>query len=97
MKGASKIYHEGLVATGKRSTKRPLYEKVKIIIYGLRKYPQIERTFKAHNLEWITKKGESYYPTLAREFYANYTATLENMCKKGKKSMDMPNMDQILV
>lgn len=30
-----------------------------------------------------------------REFDANYTATLENICMKKEKAMDMPNTDRM--
>lgn len=57
----------------------------------------MERRFKACDLEWTTTGGDLYYLIIMREFYANYTTSLENICKKGKRSIDMPNMDRIPV
>lgn len=95
--GAKRIYHDGLTATGRRSLKRHICEEIKIITSGLNRYPQLEQPFREYELAWTTKEGDTYCPTLVREFYANYAAILENMCKKGEKAADKPNMNQIPV
>lgn len=92
-----RLYYDGLIAIKRRSLKRHICEEMKIITCGLNKYPPIERAFKEYDLSWTTKGGDTFCPMLVREFYANYQATLDNMCKKGEKDTDMPNIDQILV
>lgn len=92
-----KIYHDGLTITQRWSLKRPICEEIKIITFGLSKYPQLKKVFREYGLAWTTKEGDTYYPTLVRDFYANYQATLENMYLKGEKDADKPNMNQIPV
>lgn len=86
-----------VMRTKRRSFKRPISEEMKIITIGLNRYPQVEKAFKDYDLAWTTKRGESFCPTLVQEFYANYQATLENMCKKGEKAADMPNLNKISI
>ncbi|PHU04717.1 hypothetical protein BC332_25539 [Capsicum chinense] len=95
--GENTIYHGGMTRTKRRSIKRLVCKEMRIITTGLSRYPQMERVFKDYDLGWTTKRGESFFPILVREFYANYQATLENMCKKGQKATDMPNIDKISV
>lgn len=70
---------------------------MKIITFGLTKYPQIERAFREYNLRQTTKEDDTFCLTLVREFYTNYEATLETMCKKGEKDAYKMNMNQILM
>lgn len=81
----------------KRSLKRPICEAMKIITSELNRYPQIEKAFKEYDLAWIIKGGDTFFPVLVREFYANNQAILDNICKTGVKFIDILNMNQIPV
>lgn len=57
----------------------------------------MEQKFHDYNLGWTTRGGNLFFPTLVREFYANYQARLENMCKEGQKLSDQPLLDKVPV
>ncbi|MCE2054891.1 hypothetical protein HAX54_041595 [Datura stramonium] len=40
---------------------------------------QIEGKYKFYSLGWMSKAPRYYFPTMVREFYANYNATLEGV------------------
>ncbi|MCE3050355.1 hypothetical protein HAX54_047036 [Datura stramonium] len=40
-------------------------------------------------MEWMGESPGNYYPNMVLEFYANYVATLDDQCKKGKKPTEM--------
>ncbi|PHT32705.1 hypothetical protein CQW23_29042 [Capsicum baccatum] len=44
-----------------------------------------------------TKGGYSFFRALVWEFYANYQATLEKMCKQGEKVVDQPLLERFLM
>lgn len=57
----------------------------------------MEQKFHDYDLGWNTQGGNSFCPTLVREFCLNYQARLENICKEGEKSADQPLLDKVLV
>lgn len=57
----------------------------------------MEQKFHGYDLGWTTRGGNSFCPTLVREFYANYQAHLENMCREGEKAADQPLLDKVPV
>ncbi|MCD9644993.1 hypothetical protein HAX54_033621 [Datura stramonium] len=63
----------------------------------LPEYPEIEEKYKFYDLGWMTEALGYYYPTTTREFYANYIATMEVLCKKGQKPIEMLIQLHILV
>lgn len=68
-----------------------------IIMKGLSRYPKLENKFKEYGLGWTTKRGGLFYPTLVWEFYINYHAQLENMCKPCDKVADHPLLVRVWV
>ncbi|MCE3215656.1 hypothetical protein HAX54_003128 [Datura stramonium] len=65
--------------------KRRIALEVRIIDSKLPKYSEIEGKYKFYGLGWMSEAPGYYYPTMVREFYVNYIATLEGLCKKGQK------------
>ncbi|MCE3216079.1 hypothetical protein HAX54_004742, partial [Datura stramonium] len=63
--------------------KRSFAEEVRLIDSELSAYPDIERGNKFYGLGWMSEASGSYFPNMVHEFYANYGATLDNMCKEG--------------
>ncbi|MCE3051131.1 ADP-ribosylation factor GTPase-activating protein agd4 [Datura stramonium] len=68
-----------------------------IIDLELPEYLEIKGKYKFYGLGWMSKAPGYYYPTMVREFYANYIATLEDLCKKGLKPTEMRIPLRILV
>ncbi|MCD9559828.1 hypothetical protein HAX54_018133, partial [Datura stramonium] len=64
-------------------------EKVRMIDSKLPEYPNIEAKYKFYVLGWMSEAPGNYYPTMVREFYANYIAFLEGFYKKGQKPLEM--------
>ncbi|KAF3657465.1 hypothetical protein FXO37_14926 [Capsicum annuum] len=80
-----------------RAVKRPIFEEKRIITKGLIRYPKVEQKFHGYDLGWTTRGGNSFLPALVRDFYANYQAHLENMCREGENAADQPLLDKVLV
>lgn len=57
----------------------------------------MEEVFKEYSLTWTIKRDDLFCPIFVREFFLNYQATLENMCKLGEKATDIPTRETILV
>ncbi|PHT72054.1 hypothetical protein T459_22839 [Capsicum annuum] len=94
---SQKIFFDGLFRTNRRAFKSPIFGENRIITKGLSRYPEVERKFHDYDLGWTTREGNSFFPTLVKEFYANYQVRLENMCKEREKSIDQPFLDKVLV
>ncbi|PHU03334.1 hypothetical protein BC332_28585 [Capsicum chinense] len=92
---AQKIFFDGLRRTNRRVVKRPIIEEKRIIIKGLSGYPEVEKKFYDYNLGWTTRGGNSFYPKLVRDFYENYQARLENICREGEKAAGQPLLDKV--
>ena len=52
---------------------------------------------KEYGLEWTTRGSGVYFPSLVREFYTNYQATVEIMCKVGDRTSDKPLLTKVPV
>ncbi|KAF3664314.1 putative AP3-complex subunit beta-A-like [Capsicum annuum] len=83
--------------TNRRAVKRIIFEKKRIITKGLSRYPEVEQKFHGYDLGCTTGGGNSFCPTLVREFYKNYRALLENMCREGEKIAHQPLLDKVSV
>ncbi|PHT89784.1 hypothetical protein T459_04897 [Capsicum annuum] len=92
-----KIFFNGLHRTNRRAVKRPIFEEKRIITKGLIRYSKVGQKFHGYDLGWTTRGGNSFLPALVRDFYANYQAHLENMCREGEKAADQPLLDKVLV
>ncbi|PHT44898.1 hypothetical protein CQW23_14056 [Capsicum baccatum] len=92
-----KIFYDRLHRTKQRNIKRPIIEEKKIITTELNRYSKVKRKFQDYDLGWTAKGESSFFPTLVKEFYVNYQARLENMCKEGEKSPDQPLLDRVPV
>ncbi|MCD9642822.1 hypothetical protein HAX54_029842 [Datura stramonium] len=55
---------------------------------GLLEYQEIEGKYKFYVLGWMSEAPGYYYPTMVREFYTNYIATLEEPYKNLHAHMD---------
>lgn len=69
----------------------------RVIITGLPGYPVVEKKFRDYGLGWTTKGGKLFCPTLGWEFYMNYQARLEGMCKNGETTADQPLLTRVPV
>ncbi|PHT53298.1 hypothetical protein CQW23_07760 [Capsicum baccatum] len=92
-----KIIFDGLRRTNRRVVKRTLFEEKRIITEGLSRYPEVEQKLRDYDLGWTTREGNSFCPTLVREFYTNNQARLESMCKEWKKAADQSLLDKVPV
>ncbi|MCD7446255.1 hypothetical protein HAX54_048453, partial [Datura stramonium] len=79
---------EGLTTNAIRNLKCSIAEEVRIIDLEFPKYPEIEGKYNFYGFGWMSEEPGYYYPTLVREFYANYIAIFEGLCKNGHKSRD---------
>ena len=74
-----------------------MFPEKRVIITELPGYPTIEKTFRDYGLGWTAKEGKLFYPTVVWEFYANYQARLESMCKSGETTADQPLLTRVPV
>ncbi|MCD9642362.1 hypothetical protein HAX54_029146 [Datura stramonium] len=80
---------EGLTAIVRGHLKRRIFKKVRIIDQESSEYPNIERWYHFYGLNWMSETPSSYYLNMVREFYANYVAILDSLCKNRQKAIDM--------
>ncbi|MCD7459801.1 hypothetical protein HAX54_041999 [Datura stramonium] len=57
----------------------------------------MEEKYKFYGLGWMSEALGYYYPAMVREFYMNYIAILEGLCKKGWKPLEMQMQKRIPV
>ncbi|PHU07576.1 hypothetical protein BC332_24065 [Capsicum chinense] len=94
---AQKNFFDGLCRTNRRAVKRIIFEKKRIITKGLSRDLEVEQKFHGYDLGCTTRGGNSFCPTLVREFYENYQSLLENMCREGEKIAHQPLLDKVSV
>lgn len=70
-----------------------------IYIAGLQRPDRmnVKRPIQEYGLGWTTERGGSFCPILVQEFYVNYQARLENICKLSEKVVDQPLLDRVWV
>ncbi|MCD9644066.1 hypothetical protein HAX54_032038, partial [Datura stramonium] len=81
---------EGPTTIGQGHLKRSFSEEVRIIDSMISEFPKIGRGYQFYGLGWMSEAPGSYFPNMVREFYANYAATVDSMCKKAQKASKIP-------
>ncbi|MCE2055321.1 hypothetical protein HAX54_042412 [Datura stramonium] len=89
VKTDEKYFQEGLTTTTRGHLKRSIAEEVRIIDSELPECPNIEAKYKFYGLGWMSEALGHYYPTMVHEFYANYIAFQNGLCKKRQKSSEI--------
>ncbi|MCE3216533.1 hypothetical protein HAX54_006791 [Datura stramonium] len=70
--------------TSRGHLKRNITEEVRIIDSEFPEYLDIMGEYKFYDLGWMSEVPGNYYPTMVHEFYVNYLAVRQGLCKKGK-------------